>query len=191
VGDREAGPGVAALAAGYEQHYLADLPAAATAGHRGDVVAEAVKDTVVELGMARVTGINAASNLVRFADELVNDHPRLLAGLEAGRISSWNIRAVLAETRVLPSSLRRLADAELAAQLPGMSWSEATQGGRPGGDRPGPGRRGGSGGGRPAGPVDLGGSGPGRDGRAMGEPARRPNPGLLAGPGPSGPRPER
>ncbi|MEP6527049.1 MAG: hypothetical protein ABJA86_07770 [Nocardioidaceae bacterium] len=98
---------VSALAAGYEQHYLADLPAGASSEHRGEVVAEAVKDCAVELGMARVTGINAASNLVRFADELTADHPRLLAALERGEISSWNIRAVLAETRVLPRSLRR------------------------------------------------------------------------------------
>jgi hypothetical protein len=118
---------VSALAAGYEQHYLADLPKAATAEHRGEVRAEAVKDCVVELGMARVTGINAASNLVRFADELTADHPRLLAALERGEISVWNIRAVLAETRVLPPRLRKVADRQLADLLPGMSWVEATQ----------------------------------------------------------------
>jgi len=67
---------VSALAAGYERHYLADLPAGASSEHRGEVRAEAVKDCVVEVGMARVTGINAASNLVRFADELTADqHP--------------------------------------------------------------------------------------------------------------------
>jgi hypothetical protein len=118
---------VSALAAGYEQHYLADLPAGASSEHRGEVVAEAVKDCVVELGLARVTGINAASNLVRFADELTTDHPRLLAALERGEVSSWNIRAVLAETRVLPPRLRRQADAQLVSLLPGMSWGEATQ----------------------------------------------------------------
>jgi hypothetical protein len=118
---------VSALAAGYEQHYLADLPKAATAEHRGEVRAEAVKDCVVELGMARVTGINAASNLVRFADELTADHPHLLAALERGEMSPWNVRAVLAETRVLPSRLRKQADAKLADLLPGMSWGEATQ----------------------------------------------------------------
>jgi hypothetical protein len=118
---------VSALAAGYEQHYLADLPEAATAEHRGEAAAEAVKDCVVELGMARVTGINAASNLVRFADELTADHPRLLAALERGEVSSWNIRAVLAETRVLPPRLRKIADRQLADLLPGMSWGQATQ----------------------------------------------------------------
>jgi hypothetical protein len=120
---------VAALGAGYEQHYLADLPAAAAASGWvvGDVRAEAVKDCAVELGLARVTGINAACNLVRFADGLVIDHPRLLAGLEAGQIPVWNIRAVLAETRVLPSVLRKHADVELAPLLPGMSWAEAVQ----------------------------------------------------------------
>jgi hypothetical protein len=118
---------VSALAAGYEQHYLADLPAGASSEHRGEVVAEAVKDCAVELGMARVTGINAASNLLRLADELVHDHPRLHAALERGEISVWNIRAVLAETRVLPRSLRRRADVELVSLLPGMSWGEATQ----------------------------------------------------------------
>jgi hypothetical protein len=56
---------VAALAAGYEHHYLGDLPAGASSEHRGEAVAEAVKDCAVELGMARVTGINAASNLLR------------------------------------------------------------------------------------------------------------------------------
>jgi hypothetical protein len=65
--------------------------------------------------------------LVRFADELTADHPRLLAALERGLVSSWNIRAVLAETRVLPPRLRKQADAELADLLPGMSWGEATQ----------------------------------------------------------------
>jgi Domain of unknown function (DUF222) len=118
---------VSALAAGYERHYLADLPAGASSEHRGEVVAQAVKDCAVELGMARVTGINAASNLVRFADELVTDHPALLNLLERGDVSSWNIRAVLAETRVLPPRLRKQADAELASLLPGMSWGEATQ----------------------------------------------------------------
>ena len=118
---------VAVLAAGYEAHYLADLPAAATGEHRGEVRAEAVKDCVVEVGMARVTGINAASNLLRFADELVHDHPHLLAALERGEVSWWNIRAVLGETRVLPRGLRRRVDVELASLLPGMSWGEATQ----------------------------------------------------------------
>jgi len=118
---------VSALAAGYERHYLADLPEAATAEHRGEAIAEAVKDCVVELGMARVTGINAASNLVRFADELTADHPQLLAALERGEVSSWNVRAVLGETRVLPPRLRKQADAKLASLLPGMSWGEATQ----------------------------------------------------------------
>ena len=118
---------VAGLAAGYEAHYLADLPDTASSEHRGEVVAEAVKDCVVELGLARVTGINAASNLWRFATDLIHDHPALLAALEAGAISSWNLRAVLAETRVLPSRLRRQADIELGGLLPGMSWGEATQ----------------------------------------------------------------
>jgi hypothetical protein len=123
---RQAGA-VAALSAGYEHHYLADLPAGASSEHRGEAVAEAVKDCAVELGMARVTGINAASNLVRFADELTADHPRLLAALERGEVSSWNIRAVLGETRVLPPRLRKVADRQLAGLLPGMSWGEATQ----------------------------------------------------------------
>jgi Domain of unknown function (DUF222) len=118
---------VAALAAGYERHYLDDLPAGASSEHRGEVAAEAIKDCAIELGMARVTGINAASNLLRLADELVTDHPRLLRLLEAGQVPSWNIRAVLGETRVLPRPLRRMADVELAAQLPGMSWGEAVQ----------------------------------------------------------------
>jgi hypothetical protein len=118
---------VAALTAGYEAHYLADLPAAASSEHRSDALGAAVKDTAVELGIARTTGVNAAGNLVRFADELITDHPHLLAGLEAGEISSWNIRTVLAETRVLPRRLRRQADVELALLLPGMSWGEATQ----------------------------------------------------------------
>ena len=118
---------VAALAAGYETHHLADLPAAASGEHRGEARAEAIKDCVVELGMARVTGINAASNLWRFGTELVHDHPALLAALERGAISSWNVRAVLGETRVLPSRLRKQADTELAGLLPGMSWGEATQ----------------------------------------------------------------
>jgi hypothetical protein len=40
---------------------------------------DAGKDCAVELGLARVTGITAATNLARFADELINHHPRLLA----------------------------------------------------------------------------------------------------------------
>jgi hypothetical protein len=112
---------VSGLAAGYERHYLADLPAGASGGHRGEVVAEAVKGCAVELGMARVTGINAAGDLVRFAGELVADHPALLHLLEHGQIPVWNVRAVLAETRLLPSRLRRVADAKLASLLPGMS----------------------------------------------------------------------
>jgi hypothetical protein len=44
---------VSALAAGYEHHYLADLPAGASSEHRGEVIAQAVKDCAVELGMAR------------------------------------------------------------------------------------------------------------------------------------------
>jgi hypothetical protein len=118
---------VSALAAGYERHYLADLPAGASGAHRGEVVAEAVKDCVVELGLARATGVTAAGNLLRFADELTADHPALLAALERGEVSSWNIRAVLAETRVLPPRLRKQADTRLAGLLPGMSWGEATQ----------------------------------------------------------------
>jgi hypothetical protein len=77
--------------------------------------------------LARVTGINAASNLVRFADDLTTDHPHLLAALEQGVVPVWNARAVVAETRVLPPRLRREADARLAGLLPGMSWGEATQ----------------------------------------------------------------
>jgi hypothetical protein len=46
---------VAGLAAGYEAHHLADLPAAASGEHRGEARAEAIKDCVVELGLARVT----------------------------------------------------------------------------------------------------------------------------------------
>jgi hypothetical protein len=47
--------------------------------------------------------------------------------LETGRVPVWNIHTVLTETRVLAPALRRHADARLGDQLPGMSWSEATQ----------------------------------------------------------------
>jgi hypothetical protein len=118
---------VAALAAGYEQHYLDVLPAAASGWDRGEAIEQAGRDCVVELGLARVTGLTAASNQIRFAEELITDHPTLLGLLEAGVIPVWNIRAALSETRILPSSLRRQADIELASLLPGMSWAEASQ----------------------------------------------------------------
>ena len=118
---------VAALGAGYEQQYSAGLPPGASWLRRSEAATDAAKDCAVELGLARITGINAANNLARFADELVVDHPRLLQLMETGRIPVWNIHAALNETRPLASSLRKQADSELAEQLPGMSWSEASQ----------------------------------------------------------------
>lgn len=83
--------------------YAAGLPPDASWLRRSEAASDAGKDCAVELGLARVTGITAATNLARFADELINHHPMLLALLEAGRVLVWNIHTVLNETRVLSS----------------------------------------------------------------------------------------
>jgi hypothetical protein len=118
---------VVALVAGFEKAHLAGPQAGATADDEAATRLDAAKDCAVELGMARATGIRAARTLIGFADALVTDHPALLTALEQGRVSTWIARAVLAETEVLPSRLRREADAQICPLLPGMSWGEASQ----------------------------------------------------------------
>jgi hypothetical protein len=91
----------------------------------------------------------------------------------------WNIHTVLNATRVLAPALRRRADARLGDQLPGMSWTEATQAAArivADLDPEAADRRAETAKSQRA--ISLR---PGRwDGRVVGEPARRTHPGLLA-----------
>lgn len=72
------------------------------------------RTTPMEVACARGVAPTTAAHQIEVAAALVEDHPRLLSCLAAGRVSLAAVRKVVEETVVLEPELRRQVDANLA-----------------------------------------------------------------------------
>ena len=95
----------------------------------GDDVAEQVPEhlqgraAALEVAAAVRVATMTATHRLFAAGRAVDDHPRLLALVGTGAVSMVGLRKVIRATDVLPAELRRLVDAQLAADVVRSRWT--------------------------------------------------------------------